>query len=232
MQETTTIQKTFTQLLEYIEVNALRAGQNLPAERKLAEHFQVSRNTVREAIRMLQERDLVEVVQGSGCYLKEKSKTIGAATIENHLEALYHFLPPIVSAVAERATAGEIQRLEEIIVSISQSILKQDYSSLIFETQRFLRAIAEEGGNPLFPSVLGALKLTNLFTEELLSRLTEAELNTMFAGYVETLSAIKRHDAAEVSDIAKKHILNICSYGKRHFNLLFSESLERKIEEI
>jgi GntR family L-lactate dehydrogenase operon transcriptional regulator len=48
----------------------LGVGERLPSERELAEHFQVSRVVVREALRDLQARGIVEVRQGSGAYVQ------------------------------------------------------------------------------------------------------------------------------------------------------------------
>lgn len=47
-------------------------GTRLPPERDLAERFQVSRPTIREAMIALEMRDLVEVRHGSGVYVTEQ----------------------------------------------------------------------------------------------------------------------------------------------------------------
>jgi GntR family transcriptional repressor for pyruvate dehydrogenase complex len=44
-------------------------GARLPSEQSLADQFEVSRNVVREALKVLQERNLVEVLDGSGAYV-------------------------------------------------------------------------------------------------------------------------------------------------------------------
>ena len=77
------------------------AGSRLPPERELAEMFDVSRPTIREAIIALEVRGRVEVKTGSGVYVVEqknasiKSKEISAfeltqarALIEGEIAAL------------------------------------------------------------------------------------------------------------------------------------------------
>ncbi|MGI6550432.1 MAG: FadR/GntR family transcriptional regulator [Syntrophomonadales bacterium] len=44
----------------------LNPGENLPPERKLAQMFNVTRNTVREALRQVEASGLISIRQGSG----------------------------------------------------------------------------------------------------------------------------------------------------------------------
>lgn len=46
--------------------NRLKTGDKLPSERDLAEKFKVSRNVLREALSILRQRGLVEVISGRG----------------------------------------------------------------------------------------------------------------------------------------------------------------------
>src|SRR4051794_11626863 len=51
----------------------LLPGDKLPSERQLAEQLQVSRNVVREATALLEERGVVSIHVGSGIYISEIS---------------------------------------------------------------------------------------------------------------------------------------------------------------
>lgn len=55
----------------------LRPGENLPPERTLALRFQVTRNTVREALRKLEQLRLVTIRQGSGITVQDYLTTAG-----------------------------------------------------------------------------------------------------------------------------------------------------------
>ena len=59
------------QLYEYITKLPLKAGDKLPNEFKLAEMFGVGRSTVREAVKLMVSRNVLETRRGSGTYVKD-----------------------------------------------------------------------------------------------------------------------------------------------------------------
>lgn len=67
--------KIYEQIMEQIKIlianGTLKKGDKLPSERDLAEKFQVSRTSVREAFRALQVRGLISSKQGGGNYISD-----------------------------------------------------------------------------------------------------------------------------------------------------------------
>ena len=59
-------------LREKIRAGELKPGDALPTESSLQEAFNVSRVTVRQALKLLTEEQIVESIQGSGTYVKEE----------------------------------------------------------------------------------------------------------------------------------------------------------------
>ncbi len=57
------------QVLRQIKAGDLRPGDRLPTERELAAQLQVARGTVQKAYRELSDNNIVEIIQGSGCYV-------------------------------------------------------------------------------------------------------------------------------------------------------------------
>ena len=57
---------------EKINAGELKPGDALPTESSLQEAFNVSRVTVRQALKLLTEEQIVESIQGSGTYVKEE----------------------------------------------------------------------------------------------------------------------------------------------------------------
>ncbi len=104
------------ELLELTESRGLHPGDALPAERELAEHFHVSRNVLRQAFGILEERGLLHSIRGSGRYLREAPGTataLGArdrvelASIADVLEARTLLEVAVAGLACERRTSGE-----------------------------------------------------------------------------------------------------------------------------
>lgn len=61
--------KIGNELKQQLNNHQYKIGDKLPAERDLADYFDVSRTVIREAIIMLELENLVEVRKGSGVYV-------------------------------------------------------------------------------------------------------------------------------------------------------------------
>ena len=118
-----------------IRQGVLQHGARLPSERSLAEQFNVSRSSVREAIRSLELQGLVVIRRGSGTFINTEAIETVVALLASTLSAgnetmkeifeVRHLLEPQIAAVAAtRADASEVQRLTEILEEQQQQIAK------------------------------------------------------------------------------------------------------------
>ena len=114
------------QVKQLIAEGQLKSGDRLPPERDLAEKFMVSRTSVREALRALQSRGLIEIRAGEGAFVRDVSvETLIeplALVILPHREAVGELFearrllePAIAALAARRATREEIQEMERIL---------------------------------------------------------------------------------------------------------------------
>ncbi|MCH1984034.1 GntR family transcriptional regulator [Ruminococcus sp. OA3] len=78
-------------IFDYAKANQLQAGDKLPSERELAKMFQTGRNSVREAMRVLENRGMIEVKTGLGTFLKEPPEEISSVQLKLMKENLYEF---------------------------------------------------------------------------------------------------------------------------------------------
>ncbi len=109
-----------TRLADLIEQGQFRPGDRLPPERVLAERLQVSRATLREALRIMQQQNLIVSRVGSGNYIAEANvrsiiynlKHLG---LQDIFELRLLLDPPICALAAQRATSEDIARLEAIL---------------------------------------------------------------------------------------------------------------------
>ncbi|MFA7556174.1 MAG: GntR family transcriptional regulator [Hydrogenophaga sp.] len=76
------------QVREMIASGRLRPGDRLPSERELSARMQVSRNTLREALRALEHAGIIEMRKGAtgGAFVRSGS----SGAIVNGLRDLYH----------------------------------------------------------------------------------------------------------------------------------------------
>ena len=69
--------KNVHNLLSYISRKELSVGDRLPAERELAEQLGVGRNSLREALKVLEAMGVVEIRHGSGIFLRKEDTQPG-----------------------------------------------------------------------------------------------------------------------------------------------------------
>lgn len=234
------IDRLYNSLVAYIKETPVRPGEALPAERKLADMFNSSRNTVREAIRMLQIRDYVEVRKGSGCYVKRAmdSGIIGDGcevqfscqetfqSLADQLEARLLLVPRLIRIALERMNGDYIERLEHTLVRLSQAILARDYPQIIEEDTRFHRIIAEATGNRMFMVLLRPLEFTSFTAREIFSVLSDNDVNEIFAGYVGILNALRKHDLNSIEKHVEKTMETM--RGQLEVNISNAETNEIK----
>ena len=109
-----------------IHQGALKPGDRLPAERELSEQFQVSRSSVREALRALELQGLVVSKRGSGTFISAENLDAALALVAANLNGktaalpdvfeMRHLMEPLIAALAaRRATPEDVARLQEIL---------------------------------------------------------------------------------------------------------------------
>jgi len=114
-------------------------GAKLPPERDLAETFNVNRATVREALRKLENLELLEIRHGDGVYAKNYLESgnldlikaaigmdEGHATLLNVLEARRFAVPEMACLAAQRRTPEDLAELEHAIFTADTSMLERD----------------------------------------------------------------------------------------------------------
>lgn len=131
-----------TIIQKQIMSGAVAPGDKLPTERELAEKFNVNRATVREALRKLENLDLVEIRHGDGLYAKNYLESGNLDLIKialnmnggseqiffNILEARLYLVPQIAYAAAQRRTDADMDELKKLVARTDLSMLDKDIS--------------------------------------------------------------------------------------------------------
>jgi GntR family transcriptional repressor for pyruvate dehydrogenase complex len=165
------------QIREQMAQGRLRVGSKLPAERDLAEQFGVSRNTVREALRSLEHAGLIRQHKGAtgGSFVSEHSAEavgtglldmyhLGAISPAHLTEARIWLESIIVREACKRATAADLQALNDNIEAASQARREGDFARRAHIHLEFHRMLARMTGNPVMVTVMnGVLEVLNHF---------------------------------------------------------------------
>jgi GntR family transcriptional repressor for pyruvate dehydrogenase complex len=155
------------QIEESIMKGALKEGDQLPAERELAQQFGVSRTAVREAVKALREKGLVEAYPGRGTFITngtshsirqtlDRMIKIGQPEGTANLAEVREILEPEIAALAAtRANEENIAAMREAIAVMDSA--RQDPDEFIEADLDFHLALAEAASNPLILSLIDSI---------------------------------------------------------------------------
>jgi len=152
--------------------NTLIENSKLPSEQKLAQMLGVSRNILREALRILKERGLISVKIGDGIYIEKPDPKLlqdvvrrfvrlQNVTLSDVFELRFSIEVSACGLAAERAGEKDLQELENLIHMMEESV--NDVSRWVDIELRFHISIAKSAKNPLFLAFIQPL--TSLLSE-------------------------------------------------------------------
>jgi len=155
------------QIEESIMSGALKQGEQLPAERDLAQRFGVSRTAVREAVKALREKGLVEAYSGRGTFITNGTSQairqsldlfsrIGQADQATQLVEVREILEPEIAALAAgRAEEQHLTSMREAYAVMERA--RNDADAFIEADLDFHLSLAEAAANPLILSLLDSI---------------------------------------------------------------------------
>jgi len=234
-------QKLYQQIAEgiasSIKSGAYGHGKRLPSERDLAEEFNVSRPTVREAMIALEIRGLVEARHGSGVYVTNR----GEAKLVVDIDPAPEFdIGPFELTEARRLFEGETAALAASVIGADEiahleALLArmEDRRSTEFDVnqadRQFHVGIAQATKNSAIVSVvenLWDMRYSSLLCREMLAR---AHVRPVAEEHRSILDALKTRDPSLARDSMRSHLNHV-------IDALFAatelDSLERARSEI
>jgi GntR family transcriptional repressor for pyruvate dehydrogenase complex len=203
------------QIEESILQGALKAGDQLPAERELALRFGVSRTAVREAVKALREKGLVEAYSGRGTFITDGTSQavrqsfdlmvkIGQPEGSTDLAEVRSILEPGIAALAaERAQESDRATLRESVAVMDRAL--KDADAYIEADLDFHLALAEAAANPLILSLIDSI--VGLLREQRL-RIFKVEGGPERGQFhhKRILEAVERRDSKKAWEAMKAHL--------------------------
>ncbi len=163
--------RLYEQIVQQIEASVLngtlKPGDQLPAERELAQRLGVSRTAVREAVKALREKGLVEAYSGRGTFVTDGTSQaarqsfdlmvkIGQQEGSPHLAELRLILEPGIAALAaDRVKDEDVAAMREAVEVMERS--QKDPEAYIEADLDFHLALAEAVANPLILSLIDSI---------------------------------------------------------------------------
>jgi GntR family transcriptional repressor for pyruvate dehydrogenase complex len=161
--------RVVSEIQSLIVSGRLEAGVKLPPERELAEELGVSRTVVREAVRILVAKGLLETKPGVGTIVRQVTtdqvveplslllRTQGGPIPIEHLDQVRHILEvEIAGLAAMQATEEDVAELKRVMVGLEA--IRDDSEAFAAGDADFHRALAQTTHNPLLMILLDSIR--------------------------------------------------------------------------
>lgn len=204
-------------LADHIESEVLpasqRTGEPLPSERSLADSLGVSRSLVREVLRGLEQRGLLEIVPGKGAYARDPSSADAARAMRDVFAAGHVTARHLVEAratleaqtavlAARRATPSDLRAIRRALADFeaADSLVSKAVADIAFHS-----LVARASHNPVLSTMFESI--STLVFEQMLRSL--ADLGTVGRGahlHHTVLQALEDHDSEAAGEAMARHI--------------------------
>lgn len=201
-------------LEDFIITHGFREQEKLPSEQTLADEFSVSRNVIREALKLLKERGLVDSRNGTGSYIT-KPEAANLSDVISRMVALDNISSESIYEVRRILEVAACKSAARIVTPMQLYEMEQllermkDRSLSVHERREtdfaFHEAIAKAAGNPLLVILIQAMK--NIFVEMMEKGIfLDGGIDDAIMRHDNILSALKDHDPVMAEDAMYDHL--------------------------
>ncbi|MBV6636981.1 MAG: FadR family transcriptional regulator [Mameliella sp.] len=205
----------FDKLVRSIKSGAYGENERLPTENDLAAEFQVSRPTIREALRKLREQGFIYSRRGAGSFVRQSGlrEPLGFGNLQSiaDLERCYEFRltlePEAAASAAERHDAAGLAAIEAALKlmrdATEQSRHREDADFA------FHCAIARASGNQYFATAMEALEehiAVGMQFHGISLKASNNGLAAVYAEHREIYEAIRDRRAEEARTLMRTHL--------------------------
>jgi GntR family transcriptional regulator, transcriptional repressor for pyruvate dehydrogenase complex len=226
------------QIVHEITARRLEPGSKLPSEADMLADYRVSRNTLREALRLLEVNGLLWIKPGPG-----GGAVVGSVESENlgHTLSLYLHMQGstfrellearslLESAVARQAALrrdpGLLERLEEA-VKMADAIEVTEDKAWFAASNLFHGVIASGSGNSVLDLQAGALSF--IYRERIGGTVVvgKDQRDNVRADHAEIAEAIARGDSERAGELMARHMVEFTAYVEAALPRLLDEVVD------
>lgn len=202
------------QLMELIRDRELQVGEKLPNEFEMAERLHVGRGTIREAVKILVSRNVVEIRRGCGTFVCEHpgmvDDPLGLSFVADKYKLALDLCevrmiiePEIAAMAAERANEEDIKAMEEAVLAVEELCKKQ--KPYVEQDVRFHEQIARSTSNVVIPNIISTIQSAiHVFMDVTDTSLIDMTIET----HRKIFEAIKAHQPEEARAAMILHLQN------------------------
>jgi GntR family transcriptional repressor for pyruvate dehydrogenase complex len=199
------------QILHSIRAGDYRPGSRLPSERDLADKYQVSRVTIREATIALEAKGAIDIRAGSGAFVREFSSASELALPDvsafDLTTARMIFEAEAAALAAANITDGELEKLAKIVEAMASNKVGglEDGDDL---DRQFHLTIAAAANNPAMEHCIRELwRMRNHVPQvkALYSRVCSVSINERQNEHSEIFLALKARDVTKARAAMREH---------------------------
>ena len=201
-------------LLKYILQGGVSPGDKLPAERTLATQLNVTRATLREALKKLEQLKLIVIHQGKGIIVEDFRKAsidlifsllvingeIDLKILENILEARELFGTDVAKLAARRADKKDIKQMSNLMEKLVKTNDPAKLQQLDFE---FFRQLALASKNMVYILLMNTIKTIH---DKHLKLFLPLSKNLSTSLQQEILEAVMNGDEEKAAQSAQKFL--------------------------
>lgn len=211
------------QVEESIHKGELKPGDQLPPERELAEQFGVSRTAVREAVKALREKGMVEAYPGRGTFITDGTPYSMRQSLDRMMRSgnegfaflaeVREILEPQIAALATtRADEEDLRALREQVAIMDAA--KNDPEAFIEADLDFHLALAEAAANPIILSLIDSI--VGLLREQRMGIFqVEGGPDRGQYHHKKILEAIEFRDPVGAREAMKAHLIQVREDSRR-----------------
>jgi GntR family transcriptional regulator, transcriptional repressor for pyruvate dehydrogenase complex len=215
-----TFEGAVDQIAQRIRMGELEEGDRLPSERELAAAMQISRPTLREAVRVLVSAGVLSVRQGSAggifvasgyvpSQLLHSKSELRIGEIDGVLQARRLLEPRVAQLAARTATDADYAALQATIdaqaaLLEASGILAVEDRFLQYDTQFHLRIARATGNTTIVALMRTLLRRLELARDQALHHESVAEW--AIGIHEQTVAAIRSGDDARIDRVMDEHL--------------------------
>ena len=192
------VDQALEQLRTRIKDGAWEVGQRLPTEPELAAELGISRNTVREAMRVLAFAGLIEIRQGDGSYLRGRVDPMGtlralsSCSLEQIRETRHILEVEAIGLAALRRTEEDL-RLLHLALKESEQHYHGELDTFIGCDLLFHQRLIDAAHNPALSELYRYT--SSIVTSQIRSTLAaQPRRQSVFDLHIDLLAAVEQQD--------------------------------------